>query len=423
MNHEHILNEIRSSAIKISPDKTDYSHLLEIIGDAHYVLIGEATHGTEEFYRMRAELTRKLIEEKDFDAVAVEGDWPDVFRINRYVRGDEKIGDAVDALSEFKRFPNWMWRNESVENFIIWLHDHNQRKEKKERHGFYGLDLYSLNSSIAAVIEYLKKTDPKAAEAAHENYNCFTHHYGENPQEYGFAAMLGITKGCEEEAIRQLTTMRHIRSEGGFDGEELFSAEQNAKLVVDAERYYRSMFQSNVSSWNLRDQHMMDTFEAIKEHIEKSKNKKAKIVIWAHNSHIGDASATEMGQKNEWNIGQLIRNKYGDKARLIGFSTYNGTVTAASSWDGATELKIVKPAMRESYEALFHETNLENFILPLHQNRKLEKYLNLSRLQRAIGVLYLPNTEYQSHYFFTELPKQFDCIIHLDETHAVKPLD
>lgn len=429
--HHTLLEEIRDVTHALTGNPRDFDTLLEMIGDARYVLIGEATHGTEEFYRLRAEITKWLIQENGFSAVAVEGDWPDCYQVNRYVRGDEHIHNANSALSKFLRFPTWMWRNDVMVEFVDWLHDYNEmRTPPQEKAGFYGLDLYSLYASIEAVIDYLEKTDPPAAERARNYYACFDHghHLAEKPQEYGYTASLGITPTCKKQAVEQLVELRHhahnyMKKDGFAAGEEYFCAEQNAKLVLDAEHYYRTMFEGNVSSWNLRDKHMVETLYALTEHLSKWRNERAKIVVWAHNSHIGNADATEMGEMGEWNIGKLVRNAHGRDAALIGFSTYSGTVTAASHWDGKAERKTVQRGMEESYEALFHAVGIPNFLLILRDREQLQYHLNLSRLQRAIGVIYAPETERRSHYFFSKLPEQFDAIIHIDTTHALKPLE
>ncbi|MBN8530902.1 MAG: erythromycin esterase family protein [Alphaproteobacteria bacterium] len=426
--HDRLVREIRDAAIVLRGAVSDYTPLLDMIGDARYVLIGEATHGTEEFYRMRAQITRQLIRYYGFSAVAVEADWPDAYGANKFVRGEGNAASATDALVGFQRFPAWMWRNEAVVEFLDWLREYNGGKSSwREKVGFYGLDLYSLHHSINAVLEYLDKADPAAATRARHYYGCFGH--GDwDPQEYGYAAALGMTPSCKHDVVRQLVEMRQRRYEflthdGFAAGEEYFCAEQNAKLVVNAEAYYRAMFEGRESSWNLRDRHMADTLFSLSSHLTEQRGEPAKIVVWAHNSHLGDARATEMGQKGQLNLGQLVREAHGRDAVLIGLSTYRGTVTAASAWDGPAEHKIVRPAMNESCEALLHETGVGDFMLLLRDNDKLVRHLGLSRLQRAIGVLYLPQTERQSHYFFTKLPEQFDAVIHLDTTRALKPLE
>jgi len=429
--HAHLIDEIRKSAIPLSGHASDYDALIDMIGNSRYVLIGEATHGSREFYHIRAELTKRLIQHHGFSAVAVEGDFPDCYRINRFVRGDKDIHSATSALADFARFPTWMWRNEVMVKFVEWMHSYNEMQVLPQgKAGFYGLDLYSLYSSIQAVIAYLEKVDPQAAVRARAYYACFDHHHrlAENPQEYGYTAGFGITPTCEKQAVEQLMEMHHnainyMKRDGFSAGEAFFCAEQNAKTVIDAEKYYRTMFQGRVSSWNLRDMHMVKTLYSLTEHLSNWRKEQAKIVVWAHNSHIGDARATEIGQQGEWNIGQLVREAHSADAALIGFSTYRGTVTAASKWDGEAECKAVLPALPESYEALFHEVGIKDFLLPLRGNGTLMQHLNLSRLQRAIGVLYLPQTERQSHYFFSKLPEQFDAVIHINTTHALKPLE
>ena len=427
--YSHLVEKIRNHAIALTGNSTDYTPLLQMIGDARFVLIGEATHGTDEFYRIRAELTKQLILYNGFAAVAVEADWPDAYRINRYVRGDPNINNADSALAEFTRFPAWMWRNEAVVEFLDWLRDYNQAKiPAANKAGFYGLDLYSLHASIRAVIGYLDRIDPPAAARARQYYGCFDNFYAKNPQDYGYASTVGLTRSCENDVVKQLTALRqrafdYVRHDGMLANEAFFCAEQNAKLVVNAEEYYRGMFQNRVSSWNLRDGHMAETLESLAIHLSDQRGEPAKIVVWAHNSHIGDARATEMGGQGEFNIGQLMRERHGNDAVLIGFSTYDGSVTAASKWDGPAEKKTVRPALPESYEALFHDTGVENFLLILRGNLEMAKHLHLNRLQRAIGVLYLPQTELQSHYFYSRLPQQFDAVIHIDRTNALHPLE
>jgi erythromycin esterase-like protein len=405
----------------------DFDALLRLIGNAHFVLIGEASHGTHEFYATRAEITRRLIAEKGFNAVAVEADWPDAYRINRFVRAISDDKEAVDALGDFKRFPTWMWRNADVLDFVGWLREYSDRiPSDDQKAGFYGLDLYSLYTSIEHVIGYLDKVDPEAAKRARYRYACLEH-YGEDTQAYGYAATFGLTPSCEKEVLSQLVDFRRKASEyasrdGHIPPDEAFFAEQNARLVANAERYYRSMFAGRISSWNLRDQHMAETLTTLADHLRRRVRRDPKIVVWEHNSHLGDARATEMGRRGELNVGQLVRERYGDDARLIGFTTHSGTVTAASGWDGPAERKQVRPALDGSYELLFHQMRPENFYLPLRDNSAAAA-LEDPRLERAIGVIYLPQTERVSHYFYASLPRQFDAILHYDTTRAVEPLE
>jgi erythromycin esterase-like protein len=427
--YNQLLSHIQNEAIALTGEQSDFTPLLRLVGDARFVLIGEATHGTDEFYRMRAELTKHLIMNFGFGAVAVEADFPDAYRINRYVRGDTSLNNADSALAEFTRFPTWMWRNDAVAEFIDWLRNYNGAIAPLSRKaGFYGLDLYSLNASVAAVIEYLEKVDPPAAERARHHYACFNSFHSKSPQNYGYGAALGLSKSCEDAVVQQLISLRdkafhYLKNNGMTSAEEYFYAEQNAKIVVNAEQYYRSMFQGRVASWNLRDRHMGDMLETLAAHLSDQRGDEVKMVVWAHNSHIGDARATEMGEQGEVNIGQIAREHFGNDAVLIGFSTYEGTVTAASEWDGEAEFKKLNPGVGESYERLFHDTGMENFTLVLRDVQQSADGLRLNRLQRAVGVLYLPETELQSHYFFARLTEQFDAMIHLDDTHAIRPLE
>jgi erythromycin esterase-like protein len=415
----------------LSGGERDHDALLALIGDARFVLIGEASHGTHEFYRERALITQRLIAEKGFRAVAVEGDWPDSYRVNRYVRAMSDDASAEAALAGFKRFPTWMWRNTVVTEFIDWLRDFNDTRAVDERAGFYGLDLYSLHGSMSAVLQYLNGVDPAAARRARDRYACFDQFDTDN-QVYGLMAGLGTTSHCEREVVAMLVDLRRRaarRQAGERRGrEELFDAEQNARLVMNAEAYYRSMYLSQVSSWNLRDRHMMETLNELEHHLGRHGGDKPKIVLWAHNSHLGDARATEMGRHGELNLGQLVRERHGSEAVLVGLSTHAGSVTAASEWDGPAERKLVLPSRRDSYEGLMHEVGLQRFMLPLRDGgaagtQRQAGLLSVPRLQRAIGVIYRPDNERQSHYYFARLAQQFDALIHIDQTRAVEPLE
>ena len=417
---------VRAAAHPLTGSSTDYDQLLDFIGEARFVLLGEASHGTHEFYRERARITKRQICEKGFGAIAVEADWPDAYRVNRYVHGENADADATEALSGFRRFPSWMWRNADVLDFVGWLRSHNDSLELEERVGFYGLDLYSMHASIEAVLRYLDKVDPAGAQRARQRYACFEH-FGEDAQAYGYAAGFGLSHTCETEVVAQLIDMQqraieYVRKDGGVAVERYFDAKQNAHVVKDAEHYYRTMFRGRVSSWNLRDQHMTETLEDLAEHLD-SPQRPSKVVVWAHNSHLGDARATQMGQSGEWNVGQLVRQKYGKACRLIGFSTYSGTVTAASNWDGPAERKQVRPGRDDSYEGLFRQVGIPAFALTLDPGTHVTSGLTEPMLERAIGVVYLPESEQASHYFQAQLSDQFDGVIHFDETRAVEPLE
>jgi len=417
-----LLETLRSAACPLVGGRGDYDALLDRVGDSRFVLLGEASHGSHEFYRMRADITRRLIAEKNFQAVAIEGDWPSAYRVHRFVKGDDAIEDAEEALSEFRRFPTWMWRNADVLDFIGWLRESNAGRARSGRAGFYGLDLYSLHESIAAVLEYLDRTDLEAAGRARERYACFDH-FGGDPQAYGYAAAAGMTESCEDAAVAQLTELRRSAVSSALArNDELFSAEQNARLVRNSEEYYRSMFRGRVSSWNLRDRHMFETLESLERYLGAPRAA-PKIVVWAHNSHVGDARATQMGRSGELNIGQLARERWGKDVTLVGFTTHHGTVTAASEWDTPAERKRVRPSMARSYEALFHAVGIDRFFLDVSGNPDVAAALHDPQLERAIGVIYRPETELESHYFFAQLPEQFDAVIHCDVTRAVEPLE
>ena len=422
-----LIKALRETAYPMAGSARDYDPLIGRIGEARFALLGEASHGTHEFYYERAEITKCLIAEKNFTAVAVEADWPDAYRLNRYVRGASDDVDAAEALADFRRFPTWMWRNTVMVEFIEWLRAHNDALPPgTEKVGFYGLDLYSLHASMKAVLRYLEKVDPEAAKRARERYSCFDH-VGEDTQGYGLMTRLNLSKSCEEEVVRQLLEMQrraadYVRRDGRLAEDELFYAEQNARLVKNAEAYYRSVFLEEVSSWNLRDRHMAETLDALAAHLGR-KGGRAKIAVWEHNSHLGDARATEMGQRGELNVGQLTREKYGNEAVLVGFTTHHGTVTAASDWGEPAERKRVRPALAGSYEALFHAAGRDRFLLIVNDSDRLAQQLGVARLERAIGVIYRPETERQSHYFRARLPSQFDAVLHFDETRAVKPLE
>jgi erythromycin esterase-like protein len=416
------------AAQPLAGSPNDYDSLIRMIGDARFVLLGEASHGTHEFYKERALITRRLIEQKGFHAVAVEADWPDAYRINRYVRGESSDKDSVDALAGFKRFPQWMWRNADVLDFIGWLRDHNDsQSHPDQKAGFYGLDLYSLHASIEAVLGYLDKVDPPAAQRARERYGCFDH-FGKEIESYGYAAGYGLTPTCEDAVVQELVALRrkefeYLGRDGQVAADAFFCAEQNALVVRNAEEYYRNMFRRDVSSWNLRDNHMMESLVSLGEHLSHQHSEPARIVIWAHNSHLGDARATQMGERGELNLGQLVRERYGKEAVLIGFTTYSGTVTAASNWDAPAERKNVRPAHKESYEGLFHNIHIPRFALNIRDDSQLGAKLKVERLERAIGVIYRPETELVSHYFHARLADQFDAVIHFDHTRAVEPLE
>ncbi|MEN6541813.1 protein-L-isoaspartate(D-aspartate) O-methyltransferase [Parvibaculum sp.] len=397
-------------------DSVDLEPLMQRIGDARIVLIGEASHGTSEFYRLRERITRALIAWKGFSFVSIEGDWPDAARIDHYVRHLEY---APSEWTAFARFPTWMWRNREVGAFVDWLREYNGEQEAARRVAFYGLDLYSLYNSIRAVLDYLDDVDPEAARIARLRYGCLTP-WQSDPATYGRAALSGSYRSCEEHVAHMLSDLMEKRhAYARHDGERFLDAVQNAKLVAGAEQYYRIMYYGSRASWNLRDTHMFETLKTLLDHHGPA----SKAIVWAHNSHIGNAAATEMGMRGEINIGQLCRDAFGDQAYSIGFGTDHGTVAAATDWDGEMEVKHVRPALAGSYERLCHESGAARFLLPLRgADADLIAGLMKPRLERAIGVIYRPQTELQSHYFEATLPRQFDEYVWFDETKAVTPL-
>ncbi|GEM49256.1 erythromycin esterase family protein [Deinococcus cellulosilyticus] len=416
---------IKTAAHPLTGGSEDYDTLLQTIGDARFVLIGEASHGTHEFYRERARITRLLIEQKGFTAVAVEADWPDAYRVNRFVRGLGEDRDASEALGDFQRFPKWMWRNEDVHGFVSWLRDHNTRHADRQA-GFHGIDLYSLHRSMEAVVEYLDTVDPQAAQRARQRYSCFEP-YGEDPQEYGMATVYGTEEPCESEVVAQLMELRQRETElsqGGVLAEdEHFFAEQNARLALNAERYYRAVFHGREDTWNLRDAHMADTIDALFLH-QKDQGLEPRIVVWAHNSHLGDARATEVNwRQNQQNVGQYVRERHPEDTFIIGLSTHHGEVTAADDWGQPAKRKTVRPALQNSVEDLLHEVGVQDFWLDLRADRNTLSALQESRLQRFIGVIYRPQTERWSHYYLTRPSDQYDALLYFDRTSALVPLD
>jgi erythromycin esterase-like protein len=460
-------------------ERENFASILNAVGDAEVVMIGEATHGTEEFYRLRAEITKRLIEEKGFSFVAVEGDWPDVYRVNRYAqmaeaKTESEDASAAEALRDFQRFPTWMWRNQVMVNFTEWLKEHNSDiQDPKKRVGVYGLDLYSMYTSAHEVIHYLDEIDPSAAKLARRRYGTLDQ-FKDEPHDYAAAVMLGISPSCEKAVVQMLVDIcrkgpEYLSSKGMVDGEELFYAQENAVVVKDAEEYYRKAYAGGAVTWNLRDRHMHNTLKEILQHYNEKRGwPKPKAVVWAHNSHLGDARATSVSEMGEFNIGQLVRQTFGlNKSFNIGFSTYNGTVRAATKWGRPGEVMEINDARPESYEYLLHTAALRatqfaedkkkpqkdksraegegeeemecegdeaemDFAIILRSNseevpvdRNLVKMLKESRLERAIGVQYVkdPRKEIHAHYFDAVLPEQFDVVIHVDRTSALRALD
>lgn len=414
------LPQLIATAAEPLPEIDDpaFAALFDRFADARIVLLGEASHGTSEFYRARAAITRRLIEQHGFTIVAVEADWPDAAAVDRHVR-HRPARSAPDGV--FQRFPRWMWRNTDVAAFLGWLSDHNRDLPEEQRAGFYGLDLYNLNGSIRAVLDYLDRVDPEAAAIARERYGCLKP-WQKDPAGYGRMALTQGYAACEKAVVAQLRDLfSRSRARAKQDGDDFLDVAQNARLVAAAEAYYRVMYYGAADSWNLRDTHMFDTLE----HVLVARGPNSKAVVWAHNSHIGDARYTEMGAiRGELNIGQLCREHYGEAARLIGLGTHGGTVAAASDWDAPMEIKAVTPALAESYEAQCHESGVSRFLLDLREGRhpEVREALMSGRIERFIGVIYRPETERLSHYSGAILPRQFDAWLWFDQTHAITPL-
>jgi erythromycin esterase-like protein len=403
------------------PDIDDpaFGALFDRFGDARVVLLGEASHGTSEFYRARAAISKRLIERHGFTIVAVEADWPDAATVDRYVRHREPREGEQAA---FERFPTWMWRNREVDSFIRWMRAHNQRRDYEQMAGFYGLDLYNLSASMHAVVDFLEQEDPEAAKIAKERYGCLEP-WRDNPAAYGRMAIFEGYARCEVPVMQMMRDlMRRNFDCLSEECDEWLDAAANARLVKSAEAYYRVMYEGAAESWNLRDTHMFDTLCQLLD----AKGQDSKAVVWAHNSHIGNAAFTDMGQRRgELNIGQLTKERFGEEARLIGFGTHSGTVAAADDWDEPMKVKRVRPSLEGSYERLSHEAGVERFLLDLRDGEldgELRQALMEPQLERFIGVIYRPETERWSHYSECILPRQFDAWVWFDETEAVTPL-
>jgi len=434
--NSRLMKIIPEHAYKMSSE-SDVDPVLTALGDSRVIMIGEASHGTHEYYKIRAEITKRLILDKQLSFVAVEGDWPDIYRINRFVCGIGEDQNAREALGDFERFPLWMWRNTVVEEFVEWLKQHNdQFEDARDKVRFYGLDMYSLFRSADLVIEYLDRVDQEDATLARQRYGTLNQ-YRDNEHSYGRDIMRKRTVSREKEVLDMLIMMMNKGSEyvrrGGFvDGDELFFNQQNAIVVKDAEEYYRKSMYGGATTWNIRDKHMFDTLLALLHMHEGKTGKKAKAAVWAHNSHLGDARATEYSRETgEWNIGQLVRQHIGKEDSFsIGFTSYTGTVTAAPEWGQPCRKFNLTPAFEDSYEALFHKALAGNWMTVLRANNKdiapnaaLVKLLSLERTERMVGVQYVKSAERQAHYVPANLPQQFDVIVHWDVTKALQPLD
>ncbi len=413
---------IRQNATEVLDRPQDFDALLDAIGNCRFVLLGEASYGTHEFYKTRAQITTRLIEEKGFGAVAVEADWSDAYRVNRYVRSIGDDPDPMSGLGDFLRFPRWMWRNTDVADFISVLKYYNEGKTAEKQVGFYGLDLYNMYASIDKVIGYLDEVDSREAQKVRRYYSYFDL-YDHAKEKYAMSIVL--TEDCQRKIVVQLEELRKnsikYMKNGGFTlKEEQFVTEQYARVAHTDEQYYKNMFSGRVSCWNQRDKNMADTLDALAGYLKQYRE--PKIVVWGHNSHIGDARSTEVSLFGRLNLGQLVRERYKDEVYLIGFTTHSGTVTAASFWGEAVQRKNISLSTAESFEHLFHRSEIPSFYLNVRDNKQLP-FLANQHLERAIGVVYMPELERQNHYFRASLSGQFDAVIHFDKSIAVQPLD
>jgi erythromycin esterase-like protein len=403
----------------------DYDSLMALIGDNRFVLLGESTHGTQEFYAERARLTRRLIEEKGFTVVVVESNWQDAYDVNAFIHG-RGPASADEAMQTFEAFPQWMWGNTVIRDLVTWMRDRNRFAEGQKRPvGFYGMDLYGVEDAIADVIAFLKTHDPAAAERAAGRYKCFGRYRGDRLQQYGEDVALGRTRSCADVAAAQFKELseRVERQDEHRPGDErLLAAWQSARVVANGEAYYRTVVAGGVASWNLRDRHMADTLDMVSHYLGQPGAEPAKVIVWAHNSHLGDARVTARSEVGELNVGQLMRERHDGQTVIVGFTTYEGTVRAASFWGGRGEERTLRPSLPESFSALFHGAGVPAFVLRLRHNPGLMTTLGGSRLQRFVGVIYMPATERQSHYFHADLARQYDAVIHIDRTTAVEPL-
>ena len=401
-------------------DAKDLDPLIDRIGDSRYVLLGEASHGTSEFYTWRTEISKRLIEEKGFSFIAVEGDWPDCYQVNRYVKQMPDSGDSATAvLHAFERWPTWMWANREVVALVEWLRARNRGKADEARVGFYGLDVYSLWDSMRAVTEYLERIDPQLAASARRAYNCFEP-FAEDPQDYAHATAI-VPTSCEDEALSVLKALRSKAPDYRADGREgYFNAEQNALVARNAELYYRTMVRGGPASWNVRDRHMVETLNRLTHHHGPA----AKAIVWEHNTHVGDARFTDMARAGMVNVGQLVREAHGDEGVVIvGFGTHRGTVIAAEEWGAPMERMRVRVARRGSFEEAMHDASVGDALLlfeDVHHGGVpgLEEPLG----HRAIGVVYDPDAERWGNYVPTLMAQRYDAFLYIDETRAVDPL-
>lgn len=415
-----LIDLVRTKAIALTGSSADYEELLEAIGDRSIVLLGESTHGTHEFYEARAAITRRLIEEKGFSALALEADGPDCQPVNQFIQGTSTTEDPVSAMSRLQRFPMWMWRNREMLELISWLKSHNHRPTTKHQISVFGLDLFNLSAALREVIAFLDRNDMEAADRARRLYACFDY-TDQNPARYGRHVRTGSKASCEKEVIEVLRDLPEAHRLKSRKDDELFFVRENAECVVSAEAYYRNLFNPLVNTWNIRARHMTMTVERIRRYLEL-KNRPAKVIVWAHNSHIGDCRATDMCHGGQWNLGELLRKRFSDQTFHVGFTTYQGRVQSAANWNHPPKPHLMPPALAGSYEHVFHASGLPNFLL-LTRSTRSSTPLEEERLERAIGVIYSQETDRLSHYLNARLARQFDAVLHFDHSTPVQPLD
>ena len=416
-NSEAIVDQIRKHTVKLDT-AADLDPLMERIGDSQYVLLGEASHGTHDYYTWRTHITKRLIAEKNFSFVAVEGDWPDCYKLNRYIKGYPGSGaDAKTVLQSFDRWPTWMWANWEVVALAEWMHKHNKLLPSNKKVGFYGLDVYSLWESMDAIMNYLEKTDPMALKTAKKALNCFAPYIGQEGSMYGYASYM-IDSSCEREVVDLLSEIIRKLPMYNTDHETVFSTEQNAFVAVNAERYYRTMIKDGAGSWNIRDNHMFDTLNRLVEFYGAN----SKVIVWEHNSHIGDARATDMRKDGFINVGQLVKEQHENKGVVrIGFGSYEGTVVAGRQWGGKMEKMKIPPAKKGSLEYLLHEIGSPNQLL-LTENLKNIAAFSKPIDHRAIGVVYDPVHEKDGTYVPSYMTQRYEAFIFIDRSEALHPL-
>jgi erythromycin esterase len=418
VDESDVLDVINSRAYSLS-HMNDLEPLFEKIGDARIVMLGEASHGTHEYYTWRAHISKRLIEEKHFNCIAVEGDWPDCYRLNRFIKGYESHNQrAIDILHSFHRWPTWMWANHETASFCKWLKAFNNGLPDKSRVGFYGLDVYSLWESMDAIMHFLRRADPIALRAAEEAFRCFEPFRKEEGVGNSNPSLL-VPEICQDDVVELLQGIRKKLPSYETDQENRMSVEQNAKVISNAEEYYRTLVQGGPHSWNLRDKHMSETLDRLLQFY----GPESKIIVWAHNTHIGDARATDMVDEGMFNLGEIARIMHHDKGVvLVGFGSNEGTVVAGRKWGAEMEIVNMPPARTNSWEYYLHEAGADNKLLILDEWIDNQMMMESHFGHRAVGVVYNPRYEEYGNYVPSILPLRYNAFIYLDETRALHAL-